>query len=277
MLIVTILLMTSLWTCTFSQNNNGGPHAPIRPDYRWADEKAVETWRDMKFGLRIHWGLYAENGMGPESWPLKYNKTNTTFLKWWWDQANTFDPKEFDAEKWITMMNNAGVKYFDFTTKHHEGFSMYDTNTRIYECWAFGEDGTFQGIKSCESKDDAEGIAFSITEHTGRDIVDELVRAARAGGVKPGLYFSHIDWFDPAMRIDENNPLGTGACVNRPCDPALYNRSTDPKKLGTIRSTSSRANHRSAFQVRGNFRAIVRYGLSSGIRRRYARDGSVGT
>ena len=102
------------------------PGSPVRPDYRYASAEAVEKWHDMKFGLRIHWGLYAITAIGPESWPLNADKgKNQTFLKWYWDQAKTWNPAKFDASKWIELMKSAGTKYFDFTTKHHEGFSMY--------------------------------------------------------------------------------------------------------------------------------------------------------
>jgi len=53
------------------------------------------------------------------------------------------------------------------------------------------------------------------------------IAAARKGGVAPGLYFSHIDWYDPDMRIDQWNAAGTGLCPGLPCDPALYNKTTN--------------------------------------------------
>lgn len=71
----------------------------------------------------------------------------------------------------------------------------------------------------------AAGFHFSSAQAFGRDVVGELVAAARRGGVVPGLYFSHIDWFDPNMRIDEWNPVGK-FCRGLACDPREYNSSS---------------------------------------------------
>jgi len=121
-----------------------------------------------------------------------------------------------------------GIRFFDFTTKHHEGFSMYDTKTRVHDCWEFSEhDGEVRldGIGMCDTSPNGE--AFSSFEHFGRDLTGELIAAARKGGVEPGLYFSHIDWYDPDMRIDQWNPVGTSLCHGRPCDPDLYNKTAN--------------------------------------------------
>ena len=90
--------------------------------------------------------------------------------------------------------------------------------------WSFdNKKGTreveFDGIKDCD-------LSFSSVESFGRDITGELVSAARRGGVEPGLYFSHIDWFDADMRIDQWNPAGTNLCKGQPCDPGMYNKSS---------------------------------------------------
>jgi hypothetical protein len=70
------------------------------------------------------------------------------------------------------------------------------------------------------------GRAYSSQEAFGRDVTGELVAAARRASIVPGLYFSHIDWFDADMRIDEWNPCGTALCRGRPgCDPANYSAS----------------------------------------------------
>jgi len=148
-------------------------------------------------------------------------------------QAPLWNPTNFDAAEWIALMRRAGIRFFDFTTKHHEGFSMYNTSTRIRDCWHFDDQG-FQGIGDCGpatpdgSVDD--GIAFSSAEAFGRDITGELIAAARTGGIIPGLYFSHIDWYDATMRIDQWNPLGTGLCRGAPCDPTNYSAATQSQQ-----------------------------------------------
>jgi hypothetical protein len=88
-----------------------GPHVPPHPDYSWASAAAVDAWHDLKFGLRIHWGLYSEEALGPESWPLHNNAKNASFLSWYWRQP--FAPKAFDADAWMAMMNGAGIRFFD--------------------------------------------------------------------------------------------------------------------------------------------------------------------
>ena len=112
-------------------------------------------------------------------------------------------------------MKRAGIKYFDFTAKHCEGFSMFETSTVsrlgicrasdvcshkqdsmvrwqvLEDCWDFDDTGQRPpGIKPC-----AEQRHYSSKESFGRDIVAELIAAARKEGVLPGLYFSHADWY----------------------------------------------------------------------------------
>jgi alpha-L-fucosidase len=163
---------------------------------------AAEKWHDMKFGLRIHWGEYAIDAIGPESWPLNNAKGNQSFLNWYWHQNETWSPKKYDPDAWIALMKRAGVTFFDFTTKHHEGFSMYDTATRVHDCWDLDlTEGAkkVKGIVPClendgnGSFDKPDGIAYSSMEAFGRDVTGELVAAARRGGIIPGELTS-IQW-----------------------------------------------------------------------------------
>ena len=106
---------------------------------------------------------------------------------------------------------------------------MYDTRAKLHDCWSFanGTRATFGGIGSCAAYE-GDAIAFSSVESAGIDFTGELVAAARKAGIAPGLYFSHIDWFDPNMRIDQWNPVGTKQCVGKPCDVSKYSNVTDP-------------------------------------------------
>ena len=99
------------------------------PEYHWAPHSAYEAFRDMKFGVRLHWGIYSIWHRGAESWPFlgmsfedrqKYN-----------DLYKTWNPAGFDADEWMTLFADSGLKMFAFTSKHHEGFSMFDTKTRV--------------------------------------------------------------------------------------------------------------------------------------------------
>ncbi|MCL2473264.1 MAG: alpha-L-fucosidase, partial [Treponema sp.] len=97
--------------------------------YMQASAKAREDFRDIKFGVRIHWGLYTMLKLQQESWP---------FLKMPYEERQkyqelyrSFNPKNFNAEEWMQFFKKAGFRCFAFTSKHHEGFSMFDTKTRV--------------------------------------------------------------------------------------------------------------------------------------------------
>jgi len=191
----------------------------VDPDYVHAGRDALERWWDWKFGLRIHWSLYSITGNGPESWPLtnppeginaaELRAQYEELHKWW-------NPSRFDADAWCDLMVRAGLKYFTFTTKHHDGFSMYDTKTRVKK--RLVHTGPQAGrIVDCD-------LRYSILDGPfGRDIVRELTDAGRRRGLGIGLYFSHIDWFDADFRIDVWNYQQDPAYTQE-SDPAGFER-----------------------------------------------------
>jgi len=166
-------------------------------DYVHAGSEALERWWDWKFGIRIHWSVYSIPGNGRESWTLgteeggnpEFRTQYEGLYKWW-------NPSLFDAEQWTDMMVRSGLKFFTFTTKHHDGFSMYDTQTKVKKRRV--HTGPSAGnIIDCD-------LHYSIMETPfRRDIVRELVDAGRKHDLGIGLYFSHIDWFDCDFRVDE--------------------------------------------------------------------------
>jgi alpha-L-fucosidase len=95
-------------------------------DYAHAPQTAIDAFKDLKFGIRIHWGLYCLIG-SHESWGLA--GANREF----WNIYNVlfqfFNPIGFDANSWMDLFERAGIKFFTLTTKHHEGFSMWPTRT----------------------------------------------------------------------------------------------------------------------------------------------------
>ena len=99
------------------------------PGYHWASPAAYEAFLDMKYGVRIHWGLIPLAGLEHESWPfldLSYAERaryNELYKGW--------NPTGFDADAWTSLFADNGMRMFAFTTKHHEGFSMFDTRTRV--------------------------------------------------------------------------------------------------------------------------------------------------
>jgi alpha-L-fucosidase len=166
--------------------------------YHSAPASAYEAFQDMKFGVRIHWGIYSIWHRGAESWP---------FLEMSFDDRQqynnlykTWNPAGFDADAWMDIFKDSGMKMFAFTTKHHEGFSMFDTKMRVKQ----RADWTAAGKPRIESCD----LAYSIMETPfRRDIVKELCGAAHRRDMKIDLYFSHPDWYDADFRPYVVHPL----------------------------------------------------------------------
>jgi alpha-L-fucosidase len=166
--------------------------------YHWASDRAVEAFKDMKFGLRIHWGLYSQFGRKAESWPfltLPFDERQSYNLSY-----KTWNPAQFDADAWMNLCEESGLKMFAFTSKHHEGFSMFDTHTRVRN----RANWTAAGGPKIEECD----LAYSIMETPfGRDVVKELTTAAHKRNIKIDLYFSHSDWYDADFRPYGWHPL----------------------------------------------------------------------
>jgi alpha-L-fucosidase len=169
----------------------------------------LEQWQDMKFGLLMHWGAYSQWGI-VESWsicPEDYgwcdrrkgeNPDNYfEYVKEYENLKTTFNPVDFNPEKWAKAAKNAGMKYVIFTTKHHDGFSMFDT-------------------KQTDYKVTDQGCAFHSNPKS--NITKEIFDAFRAEGMWAGAYFSKPDWhndnyWDPYFPPRDRN-------VNY--DPELY-------------------------------------------------------
>jgi alpha-L-fucosidase len=168
------------------------------PENRHASPAAYEAFEDMKFGIRIHWGIYSIWHRGAESWPFlpmsfedrqRYNHL-----------YQTWNPTGFDADQWTDIFKESGMKMFTFTTKHHEGFCMFDTKTRVRNRANWTAPGGPK-IEDCD-------LAYSIMETPfRRDVVKELCDAAHKRGLKIDLYFSHPDWYDADFRPYGWHPL----------------------------------------------------------------------
>ena len=144
----------------------------------------IAKWQDLKFGLLMHWGPYSQWGV-VESWSIcaedegwcRRNIDDYALYKEKYEKLkNTFNPVKFDPDKWATAAADAGMKYMVFTTKHHDGFSMFDTKLTDY-------------------KISAEGTPFS--SHPKANITKELFNAFRDKGLWVGAYFSKPDWHSP--------------------------------------------------------------------------------
>jgi alpha-L-fucosidase len=167
------------------------------PGYRWASSSAYEAFNDMKYGVRIHWGLYSAAGFAHESWPfLDLSYAQRAHYN---EMYKTWNPTGFDAEEWASLFADNGLRMFSFTTKHHEGFSLFDTRTRVRQRIRWDAPGG----PSLEDSD----LAYSIMEGPfKRDIVQELCAAGRKRNLRIELYFSHPDWYDADFRPYADHP-----------------------------------------------------------------------
>jgi alpha-L-fucosidase len=168
-------------------------------DYLHASEAAYEAFRDTKFSVRVHWGIYSIWQMNGESWGFqgltdeKKAEYNELYRTW--------NPTGFDAAEWMNFFKRSGLQAFAFTTKHHEGFSMYDTKTRIRRRANYLD--RQHPIEECD-------LAYSIMETPfRRDVVKELCDAAHECGIRIDLYYSHPDWYDADFRPYNGHPLTT--------------------------------------------------------------------
>jgi alpha-L-fucosidase len=154
-----------------SQPSSASLSTDVRPtagDSRWFVHD--------RFGLFIHWGLYAQPARHewvmqrerhtPEDYEARYFKR--------------FDPDLYDPEKWAADAADAGFKYFCITTKHHEGFCLWDSKLTDYK---------------------------STNTAYGRDLLRPMIDAFRRRGLKVGLYHSLIDWHHPHYRLDDLHAL----------------------------------------------------------------------
>lgn len=185
--------------------------------YLHAPEAAYEAFRDIKFAVRIHWGIYSIREMNGESWG--FLKLSNAKKQHYNELYKTFNPTGFDAGEWMSLFSRAGIRCMAFTTKHHEGFSMFHTKTRVKQRVNYAAPRE-QIIEPCD-------LAYSIEETPfKRDIVKELCEAARQHNIKIDLYFSHPDWYDADFRPYNHHPLATPSIRKHPND---YGRGYKPK------------------------------------------------
>lgn len=175
-------LLWGVYLQGYAQQYSAGNH------YQWPEDSLVarklHRWQDVKFGLLMHWGPYSEWGV-VESWSLCPEDER------WWERKGpyaddyyqyvaayeklqtTFNPTLFNPRKWAQAAKNAGMKYVVFTTKHHDGFCMFDTDQTDY--------------KVTDPK-----TPFSFNAR--RNITKEIFNAFRTDSFMIGAYFSKPDW-----------------------------------------------------------------------------------
>lgn len=148
--------------------------------------EARAAFEDMRFGVFIHWGIYSMFAQG--EWYLNSGKLNAEEYS---KAAGGFYPARFDAREWVKAIKAAGAKYITFTSRHHDGFSMFDTAASDYDIM--------------------DATPFK------RDIIGELAQACHEEGIALHFYYSLLDW------TREDYPVGnTGRNTGRKGDAQDY-------------------------------------------------------
>lgn len=165
----------------YSQAARGAENEPATqpPAVSSASPEDVAAWRNLKFGLFIHWGPVSLKGTeigwsrgGQRRGRGWKGETGPVPVEVYDNLYKQFNPTKFDAKEWVQVAKDAGMKYLVFTTKHHDGFCNFDSKLTDYK------------ITSPESP-------------YGRDIVRQLADACHDGGILWGVYYSQPDWRHP--------------------------------------------------------------------------------
>ena len=166
---LVIIIVLPLFSCT--QNKK-----------QLQTEDKMEWWREARFGMFIHWGPYCIWGgeyhghkqrRGGAEWIMNRCKIPVGEYQ---EAAATFNPVKYDAESWVLLAKEAGMKYIVITSKHHDGFAMFKSNAS----------------------------SFNIVDHTPykKDVLDELAKACRKHNMKLGFYYSQAqDWNNPGGSV----------------------------------------------------------------------------
>jgi len=170
---LTISLLLLLTVSTYGAEEKlvatgpAGP-SPSQPElepWRKPDPVAMKRWQDMRFGMFIHWGPVSLTG-----YEIGWSRGAQTPIAEYDNLYKKFNPTKFDADQWVGVARDAGMKYIILTTKHHDGFCMWDTNETDYNV---------------------------MHSPFGRDVTKELAEACRRGGIAFGTYHSVCDWHHP--------------------------------------------------------------------------------
>lgn len=193
---ILILLIASFWVGhlqaqTFVHGQSTEYQYPTDPLVK----EKLDKWQDQKFGMIVHWGLYAVPGI-IESWSICsedwIGRDSTIryddYKRWYWGLSKDFNPIQFNPEQWALAGKAAGMRYLVFTTKHHDGFCMFDTKETDFSI----AQGPFKGNPKA-------------------DVAKHVFEAFRQQNFMIGAYFSKPDWhcqyywWDKYATADRNN------------------------------------------------------------------------
>lgn len=187
-------VLIGITICLIAFCSIGNAQTPIA-----TTDAQMQQWRDAKFGLFLHWGLYSQAAGDWKDKPYKGNEHFMIYeklsLKEYGSLAKDFNPTSFNAGKWVKAAKQAGMKYIIITSKHHDGFAMFNSHTNDYNI-----------VKQTPFK---------------RDPLKELADSCKAYGMKLGFYYSlGRDWEDPDVATDWPTKGGRSNVVDYPNEDA---------------------------------------------------------
>ncbi|PWT71838.1 MAG: alpha-L-fucosidase, partial [Proteobacteria bacterium] len=153
-----IVLIVLLWAGTVSAQSSYQPSAENLASRQW--------FQDAKFGMFIHWGVYSVLANG--EWVME---TRPLTVAQYEKLPAQFNPQKFDAASWVALAKAAGMRYITITSRHHDGFSMFDTKANDYNI-----------VKATPY---------------GRDPLKQLADECHRQGIKLFFYYSQLDWHNP--------------------------------------------------------------------------------
>lgn len=186
-----------------------GSSLEVFPETEMLKER-LEWFQDMKLGVIMHWGLYSEAGI-VESWqlseedewarePIAWRDDVKELQRDYWGLNKLFNPNKLDAKKWAKTCKEAGFNYLIYTTKHHDGFNMYDTAESDYK------------------------IGGKDSPYTGEDPLKLVFDAFREEGLATGAYYSKADWYSPYYWLDDDTVKGRRASYNPEEKPEIWEK-----------------------------------------------------
>lgn len=180
-----LLLAAAATLSAYADDVQGFVHEQSNTDgYEWPTDSLVlqklDQWQDLKFGVLFHWGLYTVPGI-VESWSIcsedvdwikrSYDMPYDEYKRWYFGMKDKLNPTQFDPSQWADVMQRAGMKYMIFTSKHHDGFCLYDSKYTDFSI--------------------AHGAFANNPKHDAARFVWD---AFRDRGFMIGCYFSKPDW-----------------------------------------------------------------------------------
>ena len=150
-------------------SKSAAPKQASVPDWPPAQPEAVARWQAMRFGMFIHWGPVSLTAH-----EIGWSRGSQTPVEVYDNLYKQFNPEKFNAEEWVAIAKSAGMKYIVLTTKHHDGFCLWDTKQTDYNI-------------------------MNTPFH--RDVVKELAAACKKAGIAFGAYYSTCDWHHPDIPL----------------------------------------------------------------------------